>query len=160
MRRDLVFDLHLLRVSGLTIAAGYALMAFAPTGFIFTLCYMVTTLGQGFVPAVQSVTTILYASASDQDNAGRLFSALGVAYGLGWVPLIWTSMEDSHSVNGPVKWPSFRPFAFWDRLFEHRVLLPDCHLLDRCRLCLDRVSPFGVYSLAMPAECTGHRATR
>lgn len=87
--RDTVFDLHLLRVSSLIIAVGYAFMAFAPTGFIFTLCYMITTFGQGFIPAVQSVVTVLYANASGQDNAGRLLSALGVAYGLGWVLKSW-----------------------------------------------------------------------
>ncbi|KAF8548137.1 MFS general substrate transporter [Imleria badia] len=82
-RRDAVFDLNLLRVSSLTIAAGYALMAFAPTGFIFTLCYMITTFGQGFIPAVQSMALNLYASASGQDNAGRLLSAMDLCYGLG-----------------------------------------------------------------------------
>ena len=81
--RDTVFDLHLLRVSSLIIAAGYALMAFAPTGLIFTLSFMITTFGQGFLPAVQSVAIMLYASSSGQDNSGRLLTALGVVYGIG-----------------------------------------------------------------------------
>ncbi|KAF8550962.1 MFS general substrate transporter [Imleria badia] len=82
-RRDVVFDLILLRVSSLTVAAGYALMAFAPTGLIFTLCYMITSFGQGFIPAVQSIALNLYANASGQDNAGRLLSAMDLCYGLG-----------------------------------------------------------------------------
>ncbi|KAG8213385.1 hypothetical protein J3R82DRAFT_11882, partial [Butyriboletus roseoflavus] len=106
-RRDTVFDLYLLRVSSLIIAAGYGLMAFAPTGFIFTLCFMITTFGQGFIPAVQSVATMLYANASGQDNAGRLLSALSVAYGLGWFGPVLFGAVFSHTV-------SFFPTAiFW-----------------------------------------------
>ena len=65
------------------MAAGYALMSFAPTGLTFTLCYMIISFGQGFIPAVQSIALNLYASASGQDNAGRLLSALDLCYGLG-----------------------------------------------------------------------------
>ena len=82
-KRDAIFDLNILRVSILTIAVGYALMAFAPTGLIFTFCYIIACFGQGFIPAVQSIVLNLYASASGQDNAGRLLSALDLCYALG-----------------------------------------------------------------------------
>jgi MFS family permease len=84
-RQNALFDLRLARVSSLAFAAAYALMGIAPTGTIFTLCFILSTFGQGFLPAVQSVVTILHTSLSGENDTGRLFGALGVVYVLGCV---------------------------------------------------------------------------
>lgn len=84
-RQSILFDLHLVRASCIVFAVGYALMGIAPTGFIFTLCFVISTFGHGFLPAVQSVATILNTCLSGEDDTGRLFGALGVVYVLGLV---------------------------------------------------------------------------
>ncbi|KAF8546052.1 MFS general substrate transporter, partial [Imleria badia] len=82
-RQGTLFDLHLVRLSSVVFATGYALMGVAPTGLIFTLCFVISTFGLGFLPAVQSVATILHTGLSGEDDTGRLFGALGVVYVLG-----------------------------------------------------------------------------
>lgn len=67
-------------------ATGYALMGIAPTGSVFTFCFVISTFGLGFLPAVQSVATILHTGLSGEGDTGRLFGALGFVYVLGWVP--------------------------------------------------------------------------
>jgi len=82
-RKSTLFDLHLVRVSSVVFATGYALMGIAPTGLIFTLCFVISTFGHGFLPAIQSVATILHAGLSGEEDTGRLFGALGVVYAFG-----------------------------------------------------------------------------
>lgn len=60
-------------------------MGVASTGLIFTLCFIISTFGQGFLPAIQSVATIFHSGISGEEDTGRLFGALGVVYVLGWV---------------------------------------------------------------------------
>ena len=97
-RRHALFDLHVVRVSSLVFAAAYAFMGLAPTGTIFTLCFILSTFGQGFLPAVQSVATFLHTDLSGENDTGRLFGALGVVYVLGWV-LSSCPNQNPHRVN-------------------------------------------------------------
>ncbi|KZP29860.1 MFS general substrate transporter [Athelia psychrophila] len=76
------FDYNVARVSTIIIAIAYALMALAPTGLLFTLSTVMSTFGQGYLPAAQCVASLLH-SRSGEDEAGRLFGALGVVYVLG-----------------------------------------------------------------------------
>jgi hypothetical protein len=87
-RQSTLFDLHLVRVSSVVFATGYALMAIAPTGLIFTLCFVISAFGYGFLPAIQSVATILHTGLSGEEDTGRLFGALGVVYVLGWALVV------------------------------------------------------------------------
>ncbi|KAF8547892.1 hypothetical protein OG21DRAFT_831543 [Imleria badia] len=57
-RQGTLFDLHLVRLSSVVFATGYALMGVAPTGLIFTLCFVISTFGLGFfVPVYRARTT-------------------------------------------------------------------------------------------------------
>lgn len=82
--RSVVFDCNVARVSTLTTAIGYTLMALSPSGVLFTLSTVIRSCGQGYLPAAQSVASLLH-SRSGKDEAGRLFGALGVVYVLGYV---------------------------------------------------------------------------
>ena len=48
--------------------------------------FRLSTFGRGFLPAVQSVATILHANLSGENDTERLFGASGVVYVLGCVP--------------------------------------------------------------------------
>ncbi|KZT09657.1 MFS general substrate transporter [Laetiporus sulphureus 93-53] len=70
-------DLALARLSILIELVAYTLMALAPNGHLFTAYAIVSALGAGFTPAVNSVASALYMQQGGRE-LGKLFGALGV----------------------------------------------------------------------------------
>lgn len=75
------FDLGLARASLVVEIISYTFMALAPTPFTFTVFGMLSAMGAGFSPAVQSVTLAMY-SRKGGTEVGRLFGALSVVQAL------------------------------------------------------------------------------
>ncbi|PPQ99088.1 hypothetical protein CVT24_009355 [Panaeolus cyanescens] len=75
------FDLGLVRASLLMEIIAYSFMAFATTGFTFTIFGMMGSFGVGFGPALQSVTLALYTRKGGSES-GRLFGGLSVIQAL------------------------------------------------------------------------------
>lgn len=78
------FDLNLARFAVLLDVVSYSLMGFANSGLLFTVFTLLSSLGAGFSPAVQSVALELY-SRRGETETGKLFGALSVANALGSV---------------------------------------------------------------------------
>lgn len=75
------FDLGLARASLLIEIISYSFMGLAPTPISFTVFGMLSAIGSGFSPAVQSVTLAMY-SRKGGVEVGRLFGALSVVQAL------------------------------------------------------------------------------
>lgn len=75
------FDLGLARASLVVEIISYTLMGLAPTPLSFTVFGMLSAMGAGFSPAVQSVTLAMY-SRKGGTEVGRLFGALSVVQAL------------------------------------------------------------------------------
>ncbi|CCM04726.1 uncharacterized protein FIBRA_06914 [Fibroporia radiculosa] len=71
------FDLTLARVSIFIEIIGFVLMASAPNGYLFTAYSVISSLGIGFSPAINSVASALYTQNGGKE-LGKLFGALGV----------------------------------------------------------------------------------
>jgi len=70
-------DLAIARLSTVIEIAAYVLMAMAPNGYFFTAFAIVSALGIGFSPAINSVASALYTQGGGKE-LGKLFGALGV----------------------------------------------------------------------------------
>ncbi|EDR03207.1 uncharacterized protein LACBIDRAFT_307381 [Laccaria bicolor S238N-H82] len=75
------FDLGLAQASLLIEIISYLFMGLAPTPVSFTVFGMLSAIGSGFSPAVQSVTLAMY-SRKGGVEVGRLFGALSVVQAL------------------------------------------------------------------------------
>ena len=75
------FDLGLAQASLLIEIISYLFMGLAPTPVSFTVFGMLSAIGSGFSPAVQSVTLAMY-SRKGGVEIGRLFGALSVVQAL------------------------------------------------------------------------------
>jgi hypothetical protein len=78
------FDLGLARVSLLIQIVAYTFTGLTTSPAIFTVLSVVSALGDGFSPAVQSVALEMYIHRGGTEN-GRLFGALSVVQALGYV---------------------------------------------------------------------------
>ncbi|KAG5734504.1 hypothetical protein E4T56_gene5957 [Termitomyces sp. T112] len=81
MPHSTAFDLGLARVSLLVEVVSYSLMAWAPTPLVFTGSSMMTSMGAGLNPALQSVALALYRRRGGMES-GRLFGAISVLQAL------------------------------------------------------------------------------
>ncbi|KAH9930707.1 major facilitator superfamily domain-containing protein [Fomitopsis serialis] len=70
-------DLAVARGSLVVEAIAYVFMALAPTGYLFTVYAIVSTLGIGFTPAINTVASAVYSQQGGKE-LGKLFGALGV----------------------------------------------------------------------------------
>ncbi|KAG5352842.1 hypothetical protein C0989_000184 [Termitomyces sp. Mn162] len=84
MPHSTAFDLGLARVSLLVEVVSYSLMAYAPTALVFTRSSMMTSMGAGLNPALQSVALALYRRRGGMES-GRLFGAISVLQALSYV---------------------------------------------------------------------------